>query len=104
MNGLPSMNSLPLAHATPTSVIRLSGRALVVARSLWLAISVTATLAFLIALPYRWSTLAHPSPTNLANLAALGIAPTFVASYSIFWEIVIAAPYALVPFIIFNRC
>lgn len=103
MNGLRTMNSLPLAHPS-TNVIRLSGRTLVVARSVWLVICVTATLAFLIALPFRWIQLTHPSPTNLSNLIALGIAPTFFAAYSIFWEIVIAAPFAVVGFIIFKRC
>jgi len=104
MKGIRTMNSLPLTHNPSVNVIRLSGRTLAVARSVWLVICVTATFAFLIALPYRWSTLAHPSPTNLANLAALGIAPTFFASYSIFWEIIIAIPYVMVGFIIFQRC
>lgn len=72
------MNSLPLAHRTPAAVIRLSGRPLVVARSLWLIVAVAATLAFLVALPFRWALLTHPSPTNLANLTALGLSPTFV--------------------------
>jgi signal transduction histidine kinase len=98
------MNSLPLNHATPTTVIRLSGRTLVVARSVWLVICVTATLAFLFALPYRWALLAHPSPANLANLSALGLTPTFFAAYSVFWEIIIAAPFVIVGFIIFWRC
>jgi signal transduction histidine kinase len=98
------MNSLPLTHSPSTTVIRLSGRTLVVARSLWLIVCVTAALLFLFALPFRWAQLTHPSPTNLANLAALGIAPTFFAAYTIFWEIVIAAPYAIVGFIIFWRC
>jgi signal transduction histidine kinase len=65
---------------------------------------VTAALTFLFALPFRWLQLTHPSPTNIANLNALGIAPTFFAAYAIFWEIVIAAPYAIVGFIIFWRC
>ena len=103
MSDLLAMNSLPLAH-TSTNVIRLSGRALAVARSLWLVVCVTATLAFLVALPFRWTQLTHPSPTNLSNLNALGIAPTFYAAYMIFWEIVIAAPFAIVGFIIFKRC
>lgn len=103
MNGLRAMNSLPLAHPS-TNVIRLSGRALALARSLWLVVCVTATLTFLIALPFRWIQLTHPSLTNLSNLIALGIAPTFFAAYSIFWEIVIAVPFAVVGFIIFKRC
>jgi hypothetical protein len=103
MNGFRAMSSLPLTHNPSTNVIRLSGRALVVARSVWLIICVAATLTFLFALPFRWMTLAHPSSTNLDNLAVLGIAPTFFVAFSIFWEIVIAAPYALVGFIIFKR-
>jgi signal transduction histidine kinase len=104
MNGFGAMSSLPLTHSTPATVIRLSGRTLVVARSLWLVVSVAATLAFLVALPFRWTLLAHPSPTNLANLTALGLSPTFFAAYSVFWEIVIATPYIVVGFIIFWRC
>jgi signal transduction histidine kinase len=104
MNGLRTMNSLPLTHNPSLNVIRLSGRALAVARSLWLIVCVTATLAFLFALPFRWIQLTHPSPTNLSNLNALGITPTFYAAYMIFWEILIAAPYAIVGFIIFKRC
>ena len=98
------MNGTTLIQSQTINVIRLSGRTLVVTRSLWLAICVTATLAFLVALPFRWAQLTHPSPTNLSHLNALGIAPTFYAAYMIFWEILIAAPYAIVGSIIFKRC
>lgn len=98
------MSNLTLNHSTPATVIRLSGRPLAAARLVWLVVCVATTLAFLVALPYRWDLLAHPSPTNLANLTALGLTPTFFAAYSIFWEIVIAAPYLIVGFIIFWRC
>ncbi len=98
------MNSLPLTRRASVNVIRLSGRSLVAARSFWLIVCVTATLAFLIALPFRWALLEHPSPTTLANLTALGLTPTFFAAYSVFWEIVIAAPYVIIGFIIFWRC
>ena len=104
MNGLGTMSMLSLTQSTPDRIVRLSGRPLVVARSLWLAVSVAATLTFLIALPFRWERLTHPSPTNFANLIALGFSPTFFAAYSVFMEIVIAAPYILVGFIIFWRC
>lgn len=97
------MNTLSLAQNPSTNVIRLSGRALALARSVWLVICVTATLTFLVALPFRWIQLTNPSPTNLSNLIVLGIAPTFFAAYSILWEIVIAAPFAVVGFIIFKR-
>ncbi|MBI5824525.1 MAG: sensor histidine kinase [Chloroflexi bacterium] len=98
------MNGSTLTHSPSVNVIRLSGRALTVARSLWLVVCVTATFTFLVALPFRWIQLTHPSPTNLSNLNALGIAPTFFAAYTMFWEIVIAAPFAIVGFIIFKRC
>ena len=98
------MNSLPLAHSPSTSVIRLSGRTLVVARSLWLVICVTVTFTFLFALPYRWALLTRPSPTNLANLTALGLTPTFFAVYSLLWDILIAGIYTILGFIIFWRC
>jgi hypothetical protein len=81
----------------------LSGRSLVVARALWLIVSASATLTFLFALPFRWVLLTQPSPTNLANLTALGLTPTFLAAYSVFWEIIIAAPNVLVGFLIFRR-
>jgi signal transduction histidine kinase len=97
------MNSLPLTHSPPANVIRLSGQTLAVARSLWLVVCLTAALTFLFALPFRWAQLSHPSPTNLTNLNALGITPTTFAAYTIFWEILIAAPYAIVGFIIFWR-
>lgn len=97
------MNETTLSRPS-TNVIRLSGRALTVARSLWLVVCVTATLTFLIALPFRWIQLTHPSLTNLSNLITLGIAPTIYAAYSLFWEIVIAAPFAIVGFIIYRRC
>ncbi|MCC6297946.1 MAG: hypothetical protein IT314_01520 [Anaerolineales bacterium] len=103
MNGLRTMNSLPLTQNQSTNVIRLSGRALALARSVWLVVCVTAALTFLFALPFRWIQLTHPSPTNLANLNALGITPTTFAAYMIFWELVIAAPYAIVGFLIFWR-
>lgn len=98
------MDSLPLTHSPPANVIRLSGRTLAFARSVWLFVCVPAALTFLFALPFRWAQLTHPSPTNLANLNALGIAPTAFAAYTLFWEIVIAAPYAIVGFLIFRRC
>ena len=96
------MITLPLTRSA--TVIRLSGRSLMIARSLWLLVCLTATLTFLFALPFRWAVLTHPSPTNLANLTALGLTPTFFAAYSVFWEIVIAAPYVIVGFLIFWRC
>ncbi len=98
------MNSLSLTQNPSTNVIRMSGRTLVIARSMWLVVCVTASITFLFALPYRWTQLTHPSATNIANLTALGIAPTFFAAYAIFWEIVIAVPYAILGFIIFWRC
>ena len=97
------MNSLPLTHSPSFNVIRLSGRTLAVARSVWLVVCVTAVLTFLFALPFRWAQLTHPSPTNLANRNALGITLTTFAAYTLFWEIVIAAPYAIVGFLIFWR-
>lgn len=96
--------SLSLSQNIPVTVVRLSGRTLVVARSLWLAVSLAATLTFLFALPFRWERLTHPSPTNLANLNTLGISLDFFAAYSIFWELIIAVPYIIIGFIIYWRC
>ncbi len=96
------MSALPITYNT--TIIRLSGRSLVIARSVWLVVCLTATLTFLFALPFRWALLAHPSPTNLANLIALGLTPTSFAIYWITWEILIAVTYAVVGFIIFWRC
>ena len=73
------MNSLSLTQNPSTNVIRMSGRTLVIARSMWLVVCVTASITFLFALPYRWTQFTHPSATNIANLTALGIAPTFFA-------------------------
>ncbi len=87
------MSSFSLTSNPADNIIRLSGRTLVVARSLWFVVCITATLTFLFALPFRWITLTHPSPTNFANLNALGLSPTFFAAYSLCLEIVIAAPY-----------
>ncbi len=96
------MSALPITYNT--TIIRMSGRSLVIARSLWLVVCLAATLTFLFALPFRWTLLTHPSPTNLANLTALGLTPTFFAAYSVFWEIVIAVPNIIVGFVIFWRC
>jgi len=96
--------SISLSQSPPFAVVRLSGRTLVVARSLWFAIFAAATVTFLCAVPFRWAMWAHPSPTNLANLTTLGIPPAFFATYMVFWEIVTAAPYLIVGFIIFWRC
>jgi signal transduction histidine kinase len=74
------------------------------ARSAWLLICGSATLAYLIALPFRWMLLTRPSPANLANLTALGLTPTFFAAYSITWELIIAVPNIIIGFIIFQRC
>ncbi|MBI3163856.1 MAG: GAF domain-containing sensor histidine kinase [Chloroflexi bacterium] len=92
------------SQPAPTNTIaRLSGRTLAITRMLWLTACLTATILFFVAIPYRWAQLTHPSPTNLANLNALGITPMTFAAYAIFWEIVIAAPCAIVGFIIFWR-
>ncbi|MDE3089743.1 MAG: GAF domain-containing protein, partial [Chloroflexota bacterium] len=104
MNGLRTMSSLSFTQSTPDTVARLSGRTLVVARSLWFVVFAAATVAFVFAVPFRWAMWAHPSPTNLANLNALGIPPAFVASYVVFWEMLTAAPYLIVGLIIFRRC
>ncbi len=98
------MSSLSLAPSVPNNIVRLSGRTLAIARALWLAVFALTTLTFLIALPYRWTTWGHPSPTNLANLTALGIAPAMIATYLVFWEIAVAVPYLVVGLIIFWRC
>ena len=98
------MSSLPLATQLPDNVVRLSGRTLTLARALWLLICGSAACIFVIALPFRYQLLLHPSPTNLVNLNALGISTEFFAAYSLFWEIVIAVPYIVIGFIIFWRC
>jgi len=98
------MSSLSLTQHIPDTIVRLSGRTLVVARLLWLVVCASATVTFFIALPFRWALLTHPSPTNLANMTALGISTEFFAAYSIFWELVIAVPYIIVGFIIYWRC
>jgi len=86
------------------TVDRMSGRALLIARSLWLAIAVLATLTFVIAVPHRWAQLAHPSAANLANLTSLGLTPAFYAAFSLTWEVLIAGSFALTGFIVFRRC
>lgn len=98
------MRHLTATYNGPATVIRLSGRPLAVARSVWLVVCVAAALTFLVALPFRWALLTNPSPITQANLTMLGLTPTFFAAYSLFWEIVIVVPFALVGFIIFWRC
>lgn len=98
------MSSLSLTQNIPDTIVRLSGRTLVVTRLLWLVVCASATITFFVALPFRWALLTHPSPTNLANMTALGISTEFFAAYSIFWELVIAVPYIIVGFIIYWRC
>lgn len=96
------MSTLPITYSA--TVIRLSGRTLVFARSLWLLVCLTAVITFLFALPFRWALLTHPSPTNFANLTTLGLTPTSFAIYWMMWEVIIAIAYAVVGFIIFWRC
>lgn len=98
------MSSLSIPKSAPTPVPGLSGRTLQFARLAWLLICSSATLAFLAALPARWTLLTNPSSTNTANLAALGLTPTFFAAYSIFWELVMVVPNIIVGLIIFRRC
>lgn len=98
-----TLNRLPLTPTALTTVARVSGRSLLIARSLWIVVCLAAVLAFVIAVPLRWSHLALPSPTNLANLNALGISPAFFASYVVFWEIVTALPFVLVGVLLFRR-
>ena len=98
------MSSLSFSQSMTVAVPRLNGRTLLFARIVWLVICGSATLIFLAALPFRWALLVNPSPTTLANLTALGFAPTSFAVYSIFWELVIAVPNIIVGFIIFRRC
>jgi signal transduction histidine kinase len=97
------MKTLPLTNRRAERV-RLSGRALNLARSAWLLTAVTATLTFLCALPSRWFALTSPPAETLANLAALGLAPTLYAAYTLFWELVIVAPWVFTGFVIFRRC
>jgi hypothetical protein len=101
---LVSRNEQPASHPKHIQHCHPLERAHSGVRSLWLAVCVTATLTFLFALPARWALLAHPSPTNLANLTVLGLTPTFFATYSVFWEIIIGASYAIIGFIIYWRC
>jgi signal transduction histidine kinase len=82
----------------------MSGRSLAFARSLCLLVSVSASLTFLCALPLRWSALATPPAQTLANLTALGLAPTLYAAYTLFWELVIVAPWVFTGYVIFRRC
>jgi hypothetical protein len=98
------MTTLPLVSSPVDNIIRLGGRTLVLARLLWLAICLSATITFFAALPFRWMALTHPSSMNLANLSALGISIDFYAGYLIFWELAVAVPYIIVGFIIFGRC
>lgn len=98
------MRALPVSHSSTETADRLSGRTLQVARFLWLAVAVGATLTFVVAVPYRWAQLAHPSAANLANLTSLGLTPAFYAAFSLTWEILIAGSFALTGFIIFQRC
>lgn len=93
-----------MSHSTTETADRLSERRLLVARSLWLVVGLGATLTFVVALPYRFSALSQPSAANLANLASLGLTPAFYAAFSLTWEIVIAASFALTGLIIFRRC
>ena len=65
MNSLRAMNSLPLIHSPSVNVIRLSRWTLVVARSLWLAVCVTATPTSLFALSYHWMILVKTNPARL---------------------------------------
>ncbi|MCI0519810.1 MAG: sensor histidine kinase [Chloroflexi bacterium] len=98
------MSSLSLPKNEPFTVPVLRGRTLRIARWAWLLVCGAATLTFFAALPFRYALLLHPSPTNLANLTALGLTPNFFATYSIFWELVIAIPNILVGVFIFWRC
>ena len=93
-----------MSHSPTESADRLSGRALLVARSIWLAVGFTAILTFVIAVPHRWAQLVHPSAANLANLASLRLTPEFYAAFSLTFEVLIAGSFALTGFVIFLRC
>lgn len=96
--------NLPLSRNAADAVFRLSGRSLRVARSVWLLTSLAAMLIFVVALPFRWAAFLHPAPVTLANLNALGLAPTAFAAYSLAWEIVFAGAFAITGFVVFRHC
>lgn len=86
-----------------STVARLGGRSLMVARFVWLTLFAFATLVMLIALPARWAELTHPGPNTLANLLALGLPVSLYAVFSLAIEVIFAVVYLLVGLLIFIR-
>jgi len=97
------MSGLSLTQLASPGTKRLSGRTLTVARLGGWAFFIIAGSIFVAALPARWAQLTQPSPTTLANLSALHLAPTLYAAYLLALEIVFTGTYLITGLILFLR-
>src|SRR3972149_9449412 len=65
----------------PTSEVRLQGRALTAARTLWAAVFIFSIAVFGVALPARYAQLLSPEDEIREGLARLGGSPEYIDQY-----------------------
>src|ERR687898_3078817 len=96
------------------SEIHLSGRSLLLVRTVWLVVAALAVGFFVAGIPAEFALLQVPCttpicatgqlpPTGLRSLGDLGISPGSFAAYTVVMDIVFATVYGAVPGLIFFR-
>jgi signal transduction histidine kinase len=71
-----------ITRSTPAAApLELRGRSLVVARFVWSAVVVQATILFAVSIPARYTQLSHPPADVRVQLTHAGLSTSFYASY-----------------------
>lgn len=100
----PTVRANPAEASQPTVINRpLQGRALLIARSIWVAVTILAVTLFVIAIPARINLLLHPAPELRSLLAEISLPVAVYALLIAGREIVFAATFTMIGAIIFWR-
>ena len=93
----------PAASGMGSASVHLGGRALVVARTIWIVAAITSWLIFVLAVPARYAQLTNPSPGLRLAIEQAGISVDFYALYILSLEITLGIASGVVGLIIFLR-
>jgi hypothetical protein len=94
---------LPAASGKGSASVHLHGRALMVARTVWIVAAAASWLIFVVAIPARYAQLTSPSPQLRQAIEQLGVSVDFYALYILSLEISLGIACGLVGLIIFLR-
>ncbi len=100
----PTVKVNPAESSQPTVISRpLQGRTLLIARALWVGVTVLSVTLFLLAIPARIDLLLHPAPDLQTQLNAIGLSTTAYTLLVAGREIVFAVAFMMIGGIIFWR-